>query len=74
MIQKVNVVPTNPIDLSLRNGIIAICISERKRVSRMVNDTITGHQLSFIVLREAPVNEPLSDLSAIMTGHSLHDT
>ena len=43
MIQKVDVVPTNPIDLSLRDGIIATCISERKRVSRMANDTITGH-------------------------------
>jgi len=43
MIQKVDVVPTNPIDLSLRSGIIAPCISERRPVSRMANDTITGH-------------------------------
>ena len=43
MIQKVDVVPTNPIDLSLLDGTIATCISERKSVSRMANVAITGH-------------------------------
>jgi hypothetical protein len=41
MIQKVDVVPTNPNELSLGDDIIATCISERKRVSRMANDTIS---------------------------------
>ena len=43
LIQKVDVVPTNPIDLSLREVIIATCISGRRRVSRMASGTITGH-------------------------------
>ena len=59
MIQKPDVVPTNPIDMTCKEGIMAAYISGKRHVSKMANVMIIGLWSSHIEPREALDNEQL---------------